>query len=132
MNRREARKQAFFILFQYKFRPEEAESMLNDFLEQTKVGNQSDYINDIVLGVNEKVKEIDAVLEEYSNDWKIDRISSVSLAALRLAAYEMMYMPDIPAVVSVNEAVALAKEFEGDEAAPFVNGILGKMKEKLG
>lgn len=131
MNRREARKEAFLLLFQYKFRPDETEAMLADFFEENDAGVQKDYIKQVVLGAVENVEELDRVLGEYSKDWKVDRISSVSLAVMRLAAYEMLYLEDIPAVVSVNEAVALAKEYEGEEAAPFVNGILGKLKNNL-
>lgn len=132
MNRREARKQAFLLLFQYKFQPREMEALLKAFFEENKAGDQREYIETVVMGTVENAEEIDRVLGEYSIDWQVDRIASVSLAALRLGAYEMLYMKDIPSAVSVSEAVALAKEFEGEEAAPFVNGILGKMKEKIG
>ena len=131
MNRREARKQAFLLLFQYKFQPEETENLLADFFVEHKAGQQENYIRSVVLGVTEKIEELDRVLGEYSKDWQVDRISSVSLVVLRLAAYEMLYIEDIPPVVSVSEAVALAKEYEGEEAAPFVNGILGKLKENV-
>ncbi len=132
MNRREARKQAFLLLFQYGFQPEETQDLLADFFAEKKTGDQRGYIENVVLGVVEKIEEIDEVLGRYSKEWQVDRISSVSLAALRLGVYEIMFMKDIPLAVSVNEAVALAKEFEGEEAAPFVNGILGKLKEDIG
>lgn len=132
MNRREARKQAFLLLFQYKFQPDEITVLLDDYLNSNNAGEQADYIKAVVIGAAEKTTEIDNTLSEYLKDWEVDRISSVSLAVLRLAAYEMMYIDDIPAAVSVNEAVAIAKEYEGDEAAPFVNGILGKIKDNIG
>ncbi len=132
MNRREARKQAFLLLFQYKFQPDEIEALLDDYLSENNAGGQADYIKTVVIGVAEKTAEIDNTLAEYSKEWEVDRISSVSLAVLRLAVYEMMYIDDIPSAVSVNEAVSLAKEYEGDEAAPFVNGILGKIKDNIG
>lgn len=105
--------------------------LVSDFFENTKTGAQKEYIDSVVNGTISKLDEIDAVLSEYSKDWSVDRISSVSLAALRLGAYELLYCDDIPAPVSVSEAVSLAKEFEGEEAAPFVNGILGKLKDNL-
>ncbi len=131
MNRREARKQAFILLFQLKFQAEDMNELVSDFFKSTKTGVQKEYIESVVTGTIEKLSEIDAVLSEYSKDWDIDRISSVSLAALRLGAYELLYLEDIPSAVSVSEAVSLAKEFEGEEAAPFVNGILGKLKDNL-
>ncbi len=131
MNRREARKQAFILLFQHKFQADSINELVSDFFESTKTGAQKEYIESVVNGTVSKLEEVDNVLSEYSKDWDINRISSVSLAALRLGAYELLYMNDIPAAVSVSEAVSLAKEFEGEEAAPFVNGILGKLKDNL-
>lgn len=131
MNRREARKQAFLQLFQYKFQPEDTERLLEDLFETTNPGNQRDYIKSVVCGVVEKSEEIDKALSECTPDWKIERISSVSLAALRLGAYEIMFKDDIPPAVSISEAVALAKEYEGEEAAPFVNGVLDGLRKKL-
>ncbi len=132
MNRREARKQAFLLLFQYKFQAENMERLLSDFFDENKVGEQREYIDAVVRGALAEVEEIDSLINEYSKGWRVDRISSVCLAALRLGVYEIKYMKDIPSAVSVSEAVALAKEFEGEEAAPFVNGILGKLKDNIG
>ena len=131
MNRRQARKQAFLLLFQYKFQPDDMELLLERFFEENNAADQSGYIEDVVKGVISKKEEIDNVINEFSKDWDVDRLSSVSLAVLRLGVYEIMYVDDIPSAVSVNEAVALAKEFEGEEAAPFINGIMGKIKEKF-
>lgn len=128
MNRREARKQAYLLLFQYKFQADEVLELLNNFLEENETKGQKEYIEKVVRGCVENIDEIDRTIDEYSKGWKVDRISSVSLAALRLGTFELLYADDIPAAVSVNEAVALAKEFEGEEAAPFVNGILGSIK----
>lgn len=132
MNRTKAREQAFLMLFQYKFRPDETATILEDFFAENKAGAQKQYIENVVLGAIEKIDEIDKILSVYTKDWQVDRLSSVSLALLRLAVYEMKYMDDIPSAVSVNEAVALAKEYEGEEAVPFVNGILGKIKNEIG
>ena len=107
------------------------ELLLERFFEENNAADQRSYIEDVVKGVISKKEEIDNVINEFSKDWDVDRLSSVSLAVLRLGVYEMMYVDDIPSVVSVNEAVALAKEFEGEEAAPFINGIMGKIKEKF-
>lgn len=131
MNRREARKQAFMLIFQHKFQPETTEDFLEEFFEQNKTGAQREYIQSAVAGVVEKQSEIDEVIAKYAGSAGTDRISSVSLAVLRLGVYEMLYIEDIPAAVSVNEAIMLAKEFDGDEAAPFINGVLGKLKEEI-
>ena len=127
MNRKKAREYAFVLLFEYKFQPGEIGSILTDFVEEFNPGEQQSYIENIVNGTVEKVNEIDEIINSVSNDWKVERISCVSLAVLRLAVYEIKFCEDIPAVVSINEAVALAKKYEGEEAAPFVNGILDKV-----
>lgn len=132
MNRREARKQAFLMLFQYKFQPEDMEGVLEYFFQNNKAGGQAEYIENVVKGTCEKIEEIDNIISENAEKRDMDTISSVSLAAIRLGAYEILYVEDIPAVISINEAVALAKEFEGEEAAPFVNGILDKIMKSLG
>ncbi len=130
MNRTKAREYSFILLFEYKFQPDEIENILKDFIEEYKPGDQEEYIQRVVGGVIENITEIDEKIAEVSESWKVERISCVSLAVLRLAVYEILFCEDIPSVVSVNEAVALAKKFDGDEAAPFINGILGKISGK--
>ncbi len=127
MNRTKAREFAFILLFEYKFQPDEIVTILQDFIEEYKPGEQQEYIQRTVRGAVANLEEIDKKIEGVSNDWKLERMSCVSLAVLRLAVYEIMFCDDIPPVVSVNEAVSLAKKYDGEEAAPFVNGILGKI-----
>lgn len=127
MNRTKAREYAFILLFEYKFQPDEIETILQDFIEEYKPGEQQEYIRRIVRGTVAELEKIDKKIDQVSKDWKVERMSCVSLAVLRLAVYEIMFCDDIPSVVSVNEAVSLAKKYDGEEAAPFVNGILGKI-----
>ncbi len=129
INRRKAREYAFTLLFSYRFQPEDIQNLLEDFLEENETGDQAEYIRNVVEGVVAHVEEIDALITQYAKGWTVERISGVCLALLRLAVYEMKFMDDIPAGVSVNEAVALAKKFDGEESLAFVNGILGHMKD---
>ena len=132
MNRYKARKQAFLLIFQYKFQPECVKTLLADFLEENDVGEAKGYIESTVLGALEHIEDVDNLIERFSDGWTLDRISSVSLAAMRIGIFEIVYSEDVPPPVAVNEAVSLAKEFEGEEAVPFVNGILGKIKDEIG
>lgn len=132
MNRKKAREYAFVLLFEYKFQPEEIEQILADFIEDFNPGDQQEYIERVVRGVVENKDRIDEKIDELSQDWKTERISNVTLSALRLGIYEIEFCDDIPAAVSVNEAVSIAKKYEGEEAAPFVNGILGKLSGLTG
>lgn len=127
MNRTKAREYAFILIFEYRFQPDAIDAILNDFIAEYEPGEQKAYIEDVVTGVVRNRAEIDSKIEEVSKGWSTDRISCVSLAVLRLAVYEILNCADIPNAVSVNEAVALAKKYDGDEAAPFVNGILGSV-----
>ena len=128
MDRRKAREYAFIIIFQYKFQPDETETILSDFFEEYKAGNQKDYIAGTVRGTVENIDAIDSKISQYAKGWSVDRIDAVSLAALRLGAYEVLYNEDIPNPVAVNEAVNLTRKFAGPELVDFVNGILGNIK----
>ena len=78
----------------------------------------------LVTGVFSRLDEIDAVIRRFSKHWKIERIAKAELSILRLGVYELLYEPEIPLRVSINEAVELSKEFADDNSFPFVNGIL--------
>lgn len=131
MNRRKAREYTFILLFQYKFQPNEMQDILVDFFAQYDAGEQAEYIRDVVEGTVKNIQEIDSKIGEFSKGWSIERISAVSIAVMRLCVYEMKYCKSIPENVSVNEAVNLVREYEGEEAAPFVNGILDSIKKTL-
>ena len=124
MDRKKAREYAFTILFQYKFRPDDISAVLSDFFLEHDAGNQGEYIGSVVAGVVKKI-------EEFSRVWTVDRMDSVNLAALRLGVYEMLYMDDIPLAVTISEAATLARRFAGEEAAAFVNGVLGGIQKQL-
>ena len=129
INRRKAREYAFILLFEYKFQPEEINTILEDFFSEYKTGEQEEYIRSVVEGVINNLDEIDELIASYSKKWSVDRISVVCMALMRLAVYEMRFIEDIPLNVSVNEAVNLTKLYDGEESVSFVNGILGNIKE---
>jgi len=86
---------------------------------------QISYINEIVTGVYEHSAELDSYIEKHSVGWKFSRISRTALAIMKTAMFEVLYMPDIPDKVSINEAVELSKKYESPETTSFINGILG-------
>lgn len=85
----------------------------------------------LVRGVNTRIAEIDAKIEEYTQNWSMHRIGSVERNVLRLAFYELLFCPDVPPPVVLNEAIDLAKYFSNAEAGRFVNGILDKLNQDL-
>lgn len=131
MERKKARESAFIVLFQYKFQPEDVGEILGDFFMETDPKNQSEYISDIVSGVVKKIDIIDKKILEFSKGWTINRINSVSLAALRLGTYEMLFRDDVPNAVAVNESSNLTREYGGEETVGFVNGVLGGIQKQI-
>ena len=131
MNRTRAREQAFILLFSRRFQPDALPWLLETCLAETDPGDQAGYIREVTEGAAAHAEELDARIGEYAKAWSTDRISRVCMAAMELAVYEMQYMDSIPLNVSVNEAVNLAKRYDGDESVAFVNGVLGNLKERL-
>ncbi|MBQ4160835.1 MAG: transcription antitermination factor NusB [Clostridia bacterium] len=130
MNRREARDEAFKLVFQITAQRDCYPEVVDRFAEENAALKKTDrkqfkYIVAAANSVFEKVEELDGIIAEHlSADWKIDRLSKMSLAILRLAVYEIKYVEDIPDTVSVNEAVELAKIYDTDDAPAFINGVL--------
>lgn len=85
----------------------------------------------LIKGTIEHRKELDEVISNHTKNWDLHRIAAVDRNILRLAIYEMLYRDDIPPVVSINEAVDIAKKFSTQESGKFVNGILDKVKAEL-
>ena len=85
----------------------------------------------LVRGVASKSKELDDKIEEYTKNWSLHRIGSVERNVLRMAFYELLYCPDVPPPVVLNEAIDLAKYFSNADAGRFVNGILDKLNKDL-
>lgn len=85
----------------------------------------------LIFGVLDNQERIDAEIVKHAANWSIERIAVVDRNILRLAIYEMFYRQDIPPVVTINEAVDIAKRFSTEESGKFVNGILDKIKASL-
>ncbi len=83
-----------------------------------------EFAKELVKGVALYQEELDAWIERFSKNWRLERMSAIDRNILRLATYELFHRSDIPPRVSINEAVELAKAFGSEESAAFVNGIL--------
>ena len=86
---------------------------------------QADYIRRLVRGVADHAPELDGYIAKYSKGWSFARIPLVASAIMRVAMYEVLYMPEIPNGAAINEAVEIAKKYETPETVKFINGILG-------
>ena len=89
------------------------------------------FAEELARGVIEHHKEIDPLIAKYAENWEIDRMGTVDRNAMRIAVFEMLYRNDIPPVVSINEAVELAKAYSSIESGKFVNGILDRIRKGL-
>lgn len=87
------------------------------------------YAREIVDGVTDHREEIDDLIASYAQGWTIDRMPNIDRAILRIASWEMLHNPEVPAPVAINEAVGLAKDYSTDDSSRFVNGVLGKIAE---
>jgi len=85
----------------------------------------------LIRGALEHREETDAVIKKHAINWELHRIAAVDRNILRLAIYEMLHRDDIPPIVSINEAVDIAKKFSTQDSGKFVNGILDKVKSEL-
>lgn len=134
MNRTEARDMAFKFLYQVEVQKEYNEEAINLFLENNEIECKEarKYILDVANGVNENLENIiELIKKNLKQDWKIERISKVTLAILKLATYEIIYAK-IPFKIVINEAVELAKKYGEDTSPAFVNGILASIvKENI-
>lgn len=120
--RSEEREQAFCLLFQSLFNTDE-----NFEIYEENIESVGDYARSIALGVEEKKDILDELIEKYSKGWKVKRLPKVNLAILRLAAYEILFVDDVPESVAINEAVELAKKYSGESDYSFINGVLGAL-----
>ncbi len=87
--------------------------------------NQLSYIRTVVEGVGAHGYELDRDIERYAVGWKFSRIPRVAAAIMRVAMFEILYLPDVPNGAAINEAVEIAKHYEDDKVVSFINGILG-------
>lgn len=131
--RRDAREWALQMLFQLDLNPQNpGRDFFDRFWEQIDAPRgERGFAEELVIGVREQLPRIDAALQAVAEHWQLRRMAVVDRNVLRLAAYEMLYRSDIPPVVSINEAVDLAKYFSNAEAGRFVNGLLDRIREDL-
>lgn len=155
--RREARERAVQFLFQHELNPpENITAALDQFWESQRAaalaedkgaatwGQKTElppptvdeaavrlFADPLIAGAIEKRNEVDDIIKRHAKNWDLHRIAAVDRNVLRLAIYEMLFREDIPPVVSINEAVDIAKKFSTQDSGKFVNGILDKVRSEL-
>jgi transcription antitermination protein NusB len=129
-SRHHARERALQILFQYDIHGKPG-LWLDVFWKENEATEEvKAFTERLVAGVLEKKKELDALIGTYATNWKVSRMPIVDRNILRAGVYELLWMDDVPAKVTVNEAIELAKSFGDDDASKFINGILDQVLSK--
>ncbi len=123
LTRHEMREPALLILFQRKLNPETLDELLEDCKESFEMEYNSQSVK-LANGVEEHEDELNAIIESYSPSRKLDRISYINLAIMKIAVYEMKYCPSVPDKVAINEAIEFAKEYTDKADVRFINGVL--------
>lgn len=133
MSRKKSREKAMEILFGMTISKDSVEEAIETFKDNIEGDiNDADleYITNILHGVEKNKAELDSILSGYLQNWKIERISKVNLAILRIAVYEIEYVDDVPGKVAVNEALEIAKIYSDEKSVSFINGVLDKILKK--
>ncbi|MSR72411.1 MAG: transcription antitermination factor NusB [Opitutia bacterium] len=107
-------------------------ALFDFFSEQEQPRDYYSFAEELIHGVIKDIDLIDEVVKRFTENWTFERIAKVDLAILRLGIFELMRRTDIPPIVTINEAVDLAKSFSTDESKRFVNGILDRYKGEIG
>ncbi len=127
MTRTESREYALKLIFAFQADRSVCPETIMADASETLEAEPSEFAKQLFLGVCSHIDELDEKISASAIGWRTERMGRVSLAVLRLAAYEVIYMPDIGVKISVNEALELVRKYEGDKAVPFVNGVLARI-----
>ena len=140
MNRSTAREIAMHFAFELVFSDIKADRLLErelteeafalrgqdeELYAECPTGDYREYVIRLVRGVDEHGAELDGYISKYAKGWKFSRIDRVAAAIMRLTMFEILYMPEVPNKVAINEAVEISKKYLDEDVVKFVNGILG-------
>jgi N utilization substance protein B len=130
--RRRGREATLQLLYALEVTQTDVSAVLHTAWAQAMMAEETrDFTMALVQGVIVHRDEIDGLIQEWSAHWSLERIGLVERSILRFAIYELLYMPDIPPNVTINEAIEVAKKYGSGEAAAFINGILDRIKHEV-
>lgn len=132
-SRSRCREWALQFLYQGEFSEPSDPTALERFWSHFQdEGAPPDYLKELVEGVGAHLEELDALIVRYSEHWRLERMTIVDRNLLRLAIYELLYQPEIPPKVVINEAVEMAKRYGSEASGAFINGILDQVRLSVG
>lgn len=127
MTRREAREKALCLIYEYSFHLDKTPQDVIESAVEDREEDLSGFAKTLFLGVCEHMTELDQKIGESAENWRLGRISKISLCVLRICAYELIYMPETGKEISINEALELTRKYDDEKAVGFVNGVLAKI-----
>jgi transcription antitermination protein NusB len=134
--RRRAREAALQMLYQLEIGRTSAEDAIVTYWPAHDPGHDvseplRQFADALVRGTVERLPEIDAIISAHAQNWRIERMVVIDRIVLRLSVYELLAEADTPARVVINEGIELARTYSGEEAVPFVNGVLDSIRKEL-
>ena len=128
--RHKAREHALQGLYMYEVSKSAVENIIEfEWLDGEISEEAEKFAVELIQGAITQIEKIDAIITDYSKNWKFERIAIIDKSILRLAIYEMLFIKDIPAIVTINECIDLGKTFGGENSGQFINGILDAVKK---
>jgi N utilization substance protein B len=129
--RSRAREVALQVLYQTEQNPEVPVIAERQFINRRLLGETKliEFTESLITGVREHQPQIDSMIQQVAENWRLDRMAAIDRNILRLGTYEVIFRPEIPAKVALNEALELAKRYSTAQSSRFVNGILDRVLE---
>lgn len=129
-HRRKAREHALQGLYMHEVGKADVDTIIRfEWLDDEISDDIRNFAVLIIKGVVENIEKIDSLISTYSKNWKPERLTVIDKSILRLAIFEMLFIDDIPTVVTINESIELGKTFGGENSGQFINGILDAVKK---
>jgi transcription antitermination protein NusB len=127
--RSRGREVALQVLYQVEQNPGVSPEEIRRFIQRRLLEDRKlcDFTEGLISGVKEHQARIDAMISQVAENWRLDRMAAIDRNILRLGAYEMLFCPEVPAKVAINEALELAKRYSTAQSSRFVNGILDRV-----
>jgi N utilization substance protein B len=128
MGRKRARESTMKLLYQMEINEDFSDKLINLFFENNTFNEEEkEYILDATSKIVNNMEKIDSYIEKNIENWEINRLAKIDLCVLRIAIYEILFRPDIPVEVSINEAIEISKKYSSSQSSKFVNGVLGSI-----
>jgi N utilization substance protein B len=127
--RTRGREIALQVLYQAELNPGLAPEEIRRFIERRLLGDRNlcEFTLGLIAGVQAHQGRIDGLISEVAENWRLDRMAAIDRNILRLGAYELLYCPEVPTKVAINESLELAKRYSTAQSSRFVNGILDRL-----